>query len=54
MLDIHSPRLQAFWDWVKNTFTPSYKVEIERYLSDASNYCDLEQRIKTLQRRGMI
>jgi hypothetical protein len=43
-----------FWQWVKNTFTPSYKSEIEAYLADSTCHADVENRIKLLQRRGMI
>lgn len=44
----------SFWKWVKETFTPSYRDEIQEYLSQASDHADLEQRMQVLARRGMI
>ncbi len=46
--------LTNFWTWVKKTFTPSYQSEIEDYLKDSVDHKDLESRIATLQRRGLI
>jgi hypothetical protein len=46
--------MKDFWDWVKKTFTADYQKEIEAYLADSVSHYDLEQRIKTLMRRGMI
>ena len=51
---VETPSLTEFWNWVKKTFTPSYKSEIEAYLADATSHADVENRIKLLQRRGMI
>jgi len=51
---IEAPTLADFWSWVKNTFTVSYKGEIEAYLADSIDHADLENRIRRLQRRGMI
>jgi hypothetical protein len=46
--------MKDFWDWVLKTFTVDYQKEIEAYLADSINHCDLEHRIKTLMHRGMI
>lgn len=43
-----------FWGWVKKTFTISYQDEISSYLSQATDHADLEFRMQTLARRGMI
>lgn len=51
---VETPSLTDFWNWVKKTFTPSYRNEIESYLADATSHADVENRIRTLQRRGMI
>lgn len=51
---VHVPSLNDFWEWVKKTFTSDYKKEIEAYLADSVDHCDLEERIKFLYRRGMI
>ena len=40
--------------WIKNTFTPPYQKEVEAYLADSTDLCDLERRIEILQRRGMV
>jgi hypothetical protein len=48
------PSFKNFWQWVVETFTPSYTSEIEDYLSQSIDHADLEQRINTLQRRGML
>ena len=40
--------------WIKDTFTPSYQKEVEAYLAECVDVFDLEQRIRILQRRGMI
>jgi hypothetical protein len=46
---------QSDWlEWIKNTFTPSYQKEVEAYLADSTDLCDLERRIEILQRRGMV
>ena len=51
---IEIPSLTNFWSWVKKTFTVTYQAEIEAYLAESSSHADLEYRIRTLQRRGMI
>ena len=52
MLD--NSNLTEFWNWVKRTFTPHYKSEIEAYLAESTSHADVENRIRMLQRRGMI
>jgi hypothetical protein len=51
---VETPSLTDFWQWVKKTFTPYYRSEIEAYLADSTSHADVENRIKLLQRRGMI
>jgi hypothetical protein len=46
--------LTEFWNWVKSTFTPHYRNEIEAYLAESTSHADVENRIKMLQMRGMI
>lgn len=40
--------------WIKDTFTPSYRKEVEAYLAESADVFDLERRIRILQRRGII
>jgi hypothetical protein len=51
---IEIPNLTNFWSWVKKTFTLSYQSEVEAYLADSVDYVDYENRVRNLQRRGMI
>ena len=51
---VDAPTLKDFWNWVKTTFTPHYRTEIEAYLAESVDHVDVENRIRTLQRRGMI
>ena len=51
---VETPSLTDFWNWVKKTFQPSYRTEIEAYLADSVDMVDVERRIKLLQQRGMI
>lgn len=48
------PKIADFWDWVKETFTPSYQNEVQHYLSQSVDLTDLEQRMKYLKIRGML
>ena len=41
-------------EWVKDTFTPSYRKEVEAYLAESTDVFDLERRIRILQRRGIV
>ena len=51
---VETPSLTDFWTWVKKTFTISYQSEVEAYLADSVDYVDYENRVRNLQRRGMI
>jgi hypothetical protein len=51
---VETPSLTNFWNWVKKTFTPSYRTEIESYLNDSVDCVDYENRVRNLQQRGMI
>jgi len=51
---VETPSLTDFWKWVKKTFTISYQGEVESYLADSVDYVDYENRVRNLQRRGMI
>jgi hypothetical protein len=51
---VDSPSLSNFWNWVKRAFTISYQDEIESYLADSVDYVDFDNRMRNLQRRGMI
>jgi hypothetical protein len=51
---VETPSLTDFWNWVKKTFTISYQSEVEVYLADSVDCVDYENRIRNLQRRGMI
>lgn len=43
-----------FWEWAKQTFTPHYIKEIEEFLKDAKDESELEYKMITLARRGLI
>ena len=46
---------RSYWlKWIKDTFTPPYQKEVETYLADSADLCDLERRIQILQRRGIV
>ena len=51
---VETPSLTDFWNWVKKTFTISDQSEVEAYLADSVDCVDYENRIRNLQRRGMI
>ena len=51
---VDSPSLSNFWNWVKRTFTITYQDEIHSYLADSVDCVDFDNRMRTLQRRGMI
>lgn len=51
---MNSVATDNFWSWVKKTFTPQYRKEIEDYLAESKDQYDVERRIALLQRRGMI
>ena len=41
-------------EWARDTFTPTYRKEVEAYLAESTDVFDLERRIRILQRRGII
>lgn len=51
---VETPSLTNFWNWVKDTFTPSYQDEINHYLNQSVDYADYENRVRNLQQRGMM
>lgn len=51
---VDAPSLSNFWNWVKRSFTLSYQGEIESYLANSVDSVDFDNRIRILQRRGMI
>ena len=51
---VDTPYMSNFWNWVKRTFTISYQDEIESYLAQSVDYVDFDNRMRNLQRRGMI
>jgi len=51
---VEAPKLADFWSWVKRTFTPHYRSEIEAYLAESVDHVDVENRIRILQRRGLV
>ena len=48
------PELSHFWDWVRKAFTPSYQDEVEMYLNESVDHNDLQNRVTTLMRRGLL
>ena len=51
---VYAPTMSDFWSWVRKAFTPSYQNEVEMYLKDSVDHKDLETRMQTLMRRGML
>ena len=51
---VSAPTMSDFWSWVKKAFTPSYQSEVEMYLGESVDHKDLETRMRTLMRRGML
>ena len=51
---VHFPAIKDFWSWVEKAFTPSYQKEIDMYLGDSVDHKDLEARMTTLMRRGLL
>lgn len=51
---VHIPSMADFWSWVGKAFKPSYQDEVELYLKDSVDHNDLQNRVTTLMRRGMI
>ena len=51
---VHIPSIKDFWSWVGKAFQPSYQNEVEMYLKDSVDHKDLQTRMSTLMRRGLI
>jgi hypothetical protein len=51
---VSMPTMSDFWTWVEKAFTPSYQNEVEMYLKDSVDHKDLQYRVDTLMRRGLI
>lgn len=45
---------QNFYKWLERTFTRDYQREVEVYLAQATDLADLERRMMSIQRRGML
>jgi hypothetical protein len=48
------PDFNKFSSWVKETFTPNHRKEIEEYLATSVDVYDLERKITLLYRRGIV
>jgi hypothetical protein len=46
--------IDIFKSWVQKTFTPAYQKKIDAYLDKSIDHCDLEHRMSTLIRRGLL
>jgi hypothetical protein len=53
-IQIETPTFKEIMRWIKESFVPSYQQEIETYLAQSTDLADLEQRMCTLARRGML
>jgi hypothetical protein len=42
------------YEWLYNAIVFDQKREINHYLNQSKDMCDLEYRIKTLEKRGLI
>lgn len=51
---VHVPSVKDFWTWVSKAFKPSYQDEVEVYLSESVDHKDLQNRMQTLMRRGLL
>ena len=43
-----------FLEWITRSFQPHYCEEVYNYLSQSVDLCDLENRMKAIQRRGYL
>lgn len=48
----NSAAYKAVINWIKDTFKDPYSKEVEKYLSEAANASDLEERMRRLTNRG--
>lgn len=46
--------LEKMCEWISSTFERSNRKTIEEYLSQATDLCDLERRIKHLEAQGTM
>jgi hypothetical protein len=51
---VYTPTMSDFWSWVRKVFIPSYQSKVEVYLRDSVDHKDLETKMRTLMRRGML
>jgi hypothetical protein len=52
--NMHMTSLAIFLKWIQEAFTPGYRKEIDVYLNEATDVYDLDRRLDTLKKRGMI
>lgn len=48
------PSSKDFWKWLRELFTNYTMSDAERYLHLSTDHADLEHRINTLQRKGLL
>ena len=53
-IDVPKFTIDAVKQWLKDTFKPSYRNEVEEYLAQSTDFGDFIHRENTLRRRGMI
>jgi hypothetical protein len=53
-VDVPSFTIQSLKKWLQDTFTPSYRSEVEEYLAQSTDYGDFIHRENTLRNRGML
>jgi hypothetical protein len=51
---VETPTYKNFWNWARRTFTVSYQDEVQYYLEQSADTAELENRMKLLQKRGML
>lgn len=51
---INKENNMKFLEWITRSFQPHYCEEIYSYLSQSVDLCDLENRMKAIQRRGYL
>lgn len=52
---VDAPTFNSLWHWVKELFNHNlFKSDIEAYLGQSTDHADLEHRINTLQRKGLL
>lgn len=53
-IDVPSITIETLKKWLKDTFAPAYRSEVEEYLAQSTDFGDFIHRENTLRRRGMI